>query len=450
IELELPGINIESISTGENASKFDLTLYLTEQEDGLKLKLVYNADLFVAERMVEMLNQYHYLLTQIVENPQVDINDLSIVTQSAKSFLPNPEQQLSGKWEGTIYNQFSQQVQRVPQHLAVVDAQVAWTYDELEKRANQLANYLIGNKIKQQDIVAIYAQRSASLVWAILGVLKAGAAFVILDPAYPTSRLIDCLQIVQPCAWLQIAEELPTDLKEYVDSLSCDCQLNIPDSTLVITDLLQDYSTDTPEVTIEPDNLAYIAFTSGSTGKPKGIKGTHRPLSHFVQWHCQNFGLNQSDRFSMLCGLSHDPLLRDIFTPLSLGATLYIPKQEDIYSPSKLTDWMLERQITIAHLTPAMAQMLSADTKTTTKYLRYLFFGGDVLTKQDVEGITKFAPNAKSINFYGSTETPQAMGYFIIPHNYVLSKDTVPLGQGIDDVQLLLINSKQQLAGIGE
>ncbi|MDY6901445.1 MAG: amino acid adenylation domain-containing protein, partial [Cyanobacteriota bacterium] len=450
IQLELPGINVESISAGEAASKFDLTLYVAEQEDGLKLKLVYNADLFASERMVEMLNQYHHLLLQIAENPEVDINELSIVTQSAKSFLPNPQKQLSSKWEGDIPKLFSQQAQRVPQHLAVVDDQVSWTYEELEKRVNQLANYLLENNIQQQDIIAIYAERSVSLVWAILGVLKAGAAFVILDSAYPASRLIDCLQLVKPCGWLKIdSEKLPTDLQEYVDSLSCKCHLNIPDSTSAIFDLLRDYSTNTPEVTIEPDNLAYVAFTSGSTGKPKGIKGTHRPLSHFLQWHCQTFGLNQSDKFSMLCGLSHDPLLRDIFTPLSLGATLYIPTQQDIYSPAKLIDWMVEQQISIAHLTPAMGQMLSAETKNNTKYLRYLFFGGDVLTKQDVEEITKLAPNATQVNFYGSTETPQAMGYFIIPRDCLLS-NTVPLGKGIDDVQLLLLNTKQQLSGIGE
>ncbi len=328
IQLKLPETNVESISTEEAASKFDLTLYVAEQEDGLKLKLVYNADLFAPERMVEMLDQYHHLLSQIVENPEVDINELSIITQLTKSFLPNPLRQLPCKWEGDIPKLFSQQAQRVPQHLAVVDAQVVWTYDELEKRVNQLANYLLGNNIQQQDIVAIYAQRRVSLVWAILGVLKAGAAFVILDSAYPTSRLIDCLQLVKPRGWLQIdSEELPTDLQEYVNSLSFDCQLNLPqDSTSAISEKLKDYPTNTPEIIIEPDNLAYVAFTSGSTGKPKGIKGTHRPLSHFLQWHCQTFGLNQSDKFSMLCGLSHDPIVTGYLHPIVVRCDFIYPQ----------------------------------------------------------------------------------------------------------------------------
>ena len=454
-QLELPGLKTELISVGETTtSKFDLTLYVAEQEDKIKLTLVYNIDLFALERMVEMLNQYHHLLGQIIENLEVRICDLVMVTPQVELLLPHPKQKLLRKWKGSVQSKFSQQAQRVPQHLAVADAQVFWTYSELEERANQLANYLIANNIKQQDIVAIYSQRSASLIWAILGILKAGAAFVILDPAYPTSRLIHCLGIAQPRAWLQItADELPTELQEYMDSLSCDCRLHLAQSSIkAISNLLEDYPTNLPEITVEPDDLAYVAFTSGSTGKPKGILGTHRPLSHFVQWHCQTFGLNQSDRFSMLSGLSHDPLLRDIFTPLSLGATIYIPEQQDIHTPHKLADWIRQQQISIAHITPAMAQLLTISITITTKDLRYVFFGGDILTAKDVNKICNFAPTATCVNFYGATETPQAMGYFVISKegNYSLPKDTVPLGQGIEDVQLLLLNTKQQLAGIGE
>ena len=452
IQLDLPGIDAEFISTGETTSKFDLTLYVAEQKDGIELKLVYNADLFDLERMIEMLHQYHHLLDRVVENPQVSINDLSIVTSQTKLLLPNPQQELPIEWSESVQSKFTRQAQKMPQNLALVNARAAWTYRELDERANQLANYLLANNIQQQDTVAIYSQRSASLVWAILGVLKAGAAFVILDSAYPTSRSLDCLELVQPRAWIQIGvNELPTELQAYFDSLP-DCFLQLPqDSKTVISDLLQDYSAHPPEITIDPDSLAYVAFTSGSTGKPKGILGIHRPLSHFVEWHCQTFSLDSSDKFSMLSGLSHDPLLRDIFTPLSLGATLYIPEQQDIYTPYKLADWMRQQQISIAHLTPAMAQLLTADTTIAAKDLRYLFFGGDILTSKDISKIGNFAPAATYVNFYGATETPQAMGYFVLHQGDRLPpRDTISLGRGIEGVQLLILNAKQQLAGIGE
>src|SRR5207253_10697069 len=125
---------------------------------------------------------------------------------------------------------FSQQAQRQPDGTAIVDLHERWSYRDLDGRSNQLANYLREGGIRTQDIVAIYGHRSAPLVWAILGVLKAGAAFVILDPGYPASRLIDCLQIAAPRGWLEIeaAGPLPESLEQFVDTLGCCCRLELP------------------------------------------------------------------------------------------------------------------------------------------------------------------------------------------------------------------------------
>ncbi len=456
MKLQLPGLTLETVTLLKADTKFDISLYLEEQNDGIKLDLNYNSDLFKSERIEEMLHQFQYLLKQIVANPEIKITQISLVTSRAELLLPNPQQPLSKNLDLPCHTNFFQQAQRVPQQLAVVNAQVRWTYIELEERTNLLANYLLANQIKSPDIVAIYGHRSACLVWAILGILKAGAAFVILDPAYPSSRLIDCLEIAQPRACLQIsaAGEIPDTLRDYLETLNLNCHLQLPQSSITeIRDLFSDYASNNPEILVEPDQLAYIAFTSGSTGKPKGILGTHRPLSHFIQWHCHTFGLNESDRFSMLSGLSHDPLLRDIFTPLSLGATLCIPQQLDIETPLQLADWIKQQQVTITHLTPAMAQILIGNTVGTTSYLRYVFFGGDILKIQDIRIIKDFAPDTTCINFYGATETPQAMGYFILPDLNDLTpvhKNNIPLGRGIEDVQLLLLTNQQNLAGIGE
>ncbi len=157
---------------------------------------------------------------------------------------------------------------------------------------------------------------------------------------------------------------------------------------------------------------------------------------------------------------AHDPLLRDIFTPLWLGATLCIPDREDIETPGQLAHWMEQQKVSIAHLTPAMAQLLTETTPDSDNIstLRYAFFGGDLLTKRDVTRIRKLAPSATCVNFYGATETPQAMGYFLIPNpseqvrkgEPASLKESVPLGRGIEGAQLLVLNAAQQLAGVGE
>src|SRR5262249_20620468 len=147
--------------------------------------------------------------------------------------------------------------------------------------------------------------------------------------------------------------------------------------------------------------LACIGFTSGSTGKPRGILGCHGPLTHFLPWQCQRFGLTESDRFSMLSGLAHDPLQRDMFTPLWLGATICIPDPEDFHVPGRLAEWMQHSEISVADLTPALAQLLTETGPGPAPQiasLRYVFIIGDVLTRQDVARIRTFAPAVDCVN----------------------------------------------------
>jgi amino acid adenylation domain-containing protein len=362
-----------------------------------------------------------------------------------------------------VHERLSQQAHRTPGKVAVRHKEAAWTYGDLNSRSNQLAHYLLDHRIQPNDLVAIYGHRSAALVWALLGVLKAGAAFVILDPVYPSCRLIERLRAARPKVWLQIeaAGPLPNDLKEFLRTSSCRCRFELP-SSLMPAQILMDYPTNDPGISVRPDDLAYVAFTSGSTGEPKGILGTHRPLSHFLQWHTQFFDLNESDRFSFLSGLSHDPALRDIFAPLWLGATLCIPDSEHIGSADYLADWLKREEITISHLTPAMIQLLSGATPLTAQAsppsrashsrLRYIFSGGDILSKSDVLSARDLFPSVTCVNFYGATETPQAMGYFIVPEDKddLQAKEIIPLGRGIEGVQLLVLNDARQLAGVGE
>src|SRR6185312_5172971 len=220
-------------------SKFDLTLYALEHDKNIQFDLVYNSDLFEHAAIVEMLEQLRLLLTQIVAKPDETISNFSLLTSRAQAILPDPSQQLGVGSEETILTRFSQQAQRVPNQVAVRDKREAWSYRELDQRSSKLANYLLGRGIKAQDIVAVYSERNAALVWALLGVLKAGAAFVILDPSYPAARLINCLRVAKPQGWLEIAtgEVMPDVLEKYLTSVSFRCRLKVPQPA---SDLLEE------------------------------------------------------------------------------------------------------------------------------------------------------------------------------------------------------------------
>jgi amino acid adenylation domain-containing protein len=223
---------------------------------------------------------------------------------------------------------------------------------------------------------------------------------------------------------------------------------------------LADQPVTDPGLPVAPDDLAYVAFTSGSTGAPKGILGRHGPLSHFLPWQRREFGLAEEDRFSLLSGLGHDPLQRDLFTPLYLGATICIPDPADIVLPGRLSAWMRRQGVSVAHLTPAMGQLLTesgAGTPEVLPTLRYVFLVGDVLTRRDVARLRLLAPGVTCVNLYGSTETQRAVGYHVVDDAEATpapgerrGKEVLPLGRGMQDVQLLVLSRAGQLAGIGE
>ncbi len=445
-DLELGELTIEPLSLPDSPSKFDLTLYAKEIDSGLELRTVYNADLFDSERIAEMLAQFQSLVTQVVNTPNHRLDQLSLLTRNSAEKLPDPTCVLSSSWQGSILDRLSRHAQEKPETLAISDDRLSLSYGELEDRSSQLANLLIGTGISLGDVVAIYADRSALTVLAILATWKAGAAFTILDPAYPVSRLLQQLEAVCPRGWLQVATEksMPSDLTRYLENHALPCQVNLQEQWET-----EESAISAPKVNIDPDQLAYIAFTSGSTGVPKSILGTHRPLSHFISWQIAAFNLQDRDRFAMLSGLAHDPLLRDILTPLWLGASLYIPRQTDLETPGKLPQWMKEYEINTVHLTPAMGSVLTAEKGQSLDRLQKVFFGGDRLSGEDVDRMQNLAPKATCINFYGTTETPQAHGYFVVPPGEKVAGD-IPIGCGIAASQLLVVNEGGGIAGIGE
>jgi amino acid adenylation domain-containing protein len=439
----------------ETLAKFDLTLYAGAAEREIKLALVFNTDLFSRARMEEMLAQFECLLGQAVENPDQKISALSLVTPNVRKVLPDAQQAFAKHAFKSITQHVSDQAERRPQAIAVSDSRTKVTYADLDARTNQLANYLLHSGVAKGDIVAIYAHRNASLVAAILGVLKAGAAFTILDPAYPSTRLIECLRIAQPRAWIQLeaAGAPPAELKDLIET-EIDCRLSVGAGLAPARAATGGASTENPNIEINEDDLAYVAFTSGSTGQPKGVMGRHAPLTLFTSWAVDKFGLNESDRFCMLSGLAHDPLHRDIFTPLQLGGTVCIPDSDMIESPERLRSWMASCKITVANLTPAMSQVLTdGDFREPIASIRYSFLVGDVLTKRDVARLKKLAPGITCVNLYGSTETQRAVGNYIVPREsdgQTQGKEILPLGKGIRDVQLLVLNRNEQLCGVGE
>lgn len=224
-----------------------------------------------------------------------------------------------------------------------------------------------------------------------------------------------------------------------------------------ILDSYQPSASRSPDVLVGPDSIPTLSFTSGSEGRPKGVQGRHFSLTHYFPWMAAHFALSERDRFTMLSGIAHDPIQRDMFTPLFLGAQIYIPSVEDI-AHGKLAEWASRYEVTVTHLTPAMGQILVGGATMEMPSLRRAFFVGDVLTKRDCRALQRLAPHTSIINMFGTTETQRAVSYFEIPSTVddpmFLDgvNNVVPAGRGMKNVQLLVVNreDRTKLCGIGE
>ncbi|GAW19486.1 hypothetical protein ANO14919_089730 [Xylariales sp. No.14919] len=397
--------------------------------------------------------------------------------------LPDPTIDLDWSgYIGAIHEHFDKNARAHPSRVCVTETKSStsptrsFDYRQISEAANTIANHLHDAGITNGDVVMIFANRTVELICAFMGVLAAGATVTVLDPLYPPQRQQIYLESAQPRAMISIGKTIDENgplaplVQKYVDEeLSLKTQipeLRMSDDGVLfggekdgadIFDGVRSKASSPPDVLVGPDSIAVMSFTSGSEGRPKCVLGRHYSLAKYFPWMSERFHLSADSKFACLSGIAHDPIQRDIFTPLFLGAQLLIPAKEDI-AHEKLSEWMREWSPTVTHLTPAMGNLLVAASSAKFPSLRHVFFVGDVLTTRDCKALRQLGPACRIVNMYGTTETSRAVSYFEIPSAEedpaALDSlgDTVPAGWGMQNVQVLVVSQtdRNKLCGVGE
>ena len=434
--VRLAGLEAERCLNEGLKSKFDLTLYAREGAYGVYLTLIYQTSLFSSERMANFLDQLEQLVSQIVENPDCSIQSYSLITEKTRGLLPDPSILLSEPEQIPVTSRILSLAKINPGYIALRHDDREWTFQDLARSASDVAALLAARGVQSGDVVAVSGPRSFGLISGMIGVLLARGVLLPLDSSLPAARRDLMVQAASAKHWLSISDSVDgtEDAGEALATLpmtSISSDGTCPDEPALRA------STITSNV--DPEDPAYIFFTSGTTGVPKGILGIHKALSHFLQWEQGALNLTSSDRVAQLTGLSFDVVLRDIFLPLSSGATLCLPDTGLVPHGDGVMAWLRRERITVLHMVPSLAAAWLDSPKSSARLpdLRWVLMAGEPLTDTLVGRWRETMGRAHGIvNLYGPTETTLAKCAYCIPENPL--PGVQPVGRPLPDTQALV------------
>jgi amino acid adenylation domain-containing protein len=426
--LSLSDVSITYEEGYNGTSKFDLTLFMEDSQQGLVATCEYNTDLFNADNVTRMLGHFQTLLESVVSNPQQRISDLQLLT-------PSEVQQLLVEWNDTktdypqdkcIHELFEAQVEKTPDAIAVVFENQQLTYRELNNRANQLGHYLQKLGVKPEVIVGVCMKRSSEMLIALLAILKVGGAYLPLDPAYPQERLTFMVGDSQSKVLLTQSHLVELFAKSNVHLVCID-----RDSQLLSQQNIENLFTE-----VKSNDLAYVIYTSGSTGVPKGVAIEHQSCVALLTWSREVF--TDDDLAGVLASTSicFDLSVFELFVPLSWGGRVILVENA-LHLPS------LVAEVSLVNTVPSIiAELLQVDGLPPS--VRTVNLAGEPLQNQLVQQIYQNHHIQKIFNLYGPSEDTTYSTFTQINRD-----SSVTIGRPIANTQIYLLDTKLQPVPIG-
>ena len=450
--LELAGLTVSLTEIEREPAKFDLTLYAWEEDQGLKISVVYNTDVFDASTMTRMLVHFETLLKGIVSNADQRISDLPILTEKERhQLIVECNEPRRDYPKACILELFEKQVGRTPDAVAVIFDDQQLTYRELNTRANQLAHCLRRRGVGPETLIAICAERSLEMVIGLVGILKSGAAYLPLDPNYPAERIAFMLaDSVVPVLLTQKC--ISTGPLSFVINGSSTRETICLDSDWKI---IAQESTENPSKNVTPENLAYVIYTSGSTGKPKGVMVTHANIARLFSVTNAWFTFNDRDVWTLFHSYAFDFSVWEMWGALLYGGRLVVVPHWVSRSPGAFWELVKKENVTVLNQTPSAFRPLMSfaigNVGADPLSLRWIIFGGEAL---DLQSLRPWMDcygdhHPQLVNMYGITETTVHVTYRPLTLADTRSGSGSLIGRPIPDLQLYILDRHRQLVPIG-
>ena len=443
---------------GFERTNYPLTL-TTIPSQQISFRLSYQTHRFAPTTIRQVLGHLQTLLETIATQPNQQLVNLPILSvqeqQQLQAWQTHPHQPIVPETSlACVHTWFETQAEQTPDAIAVVFEEAQLTYRELNQRANQLAHHLQATGISAASLVGIRLDRSIEMVIALLGILKAGAAYVPIDPSYPPERIRFMLEDAQVSVLITgVGEWMSGWVKQMTPSLPHSLTPSLSHPTINLSTnwhAITQYSTDNPTPLVPLDQRAYVLYTSGSTGKPKGVQISHRALANFLASMRQTPGLSGSDRLLAVTTLSFDIAALELFLPLIVGARLVIASRDVASDGTPLAEQLVRQQITAMQATPATWRLLLAAGWQGDRSLR-IFCGGEAL---DTVLANQLLPRSQTLwNLYGPTETTIWSTCYPVQstQNSKLKtqNSSIPIGRPIANTQLYVLDTDLHLVPPG-
>jgi len=444
VNMEAKGLHIETIEFRNNVSKFDLTLSVKENTDGIVLELEYCTSIFsriTAEGMLIHLNE---ILKCIVMNPAEKLSDINMLSLSEKnriSFEFNSTSKSLNDWSD-IHKVFERQVEKNPEGIALVFCDVLLTYEQLNRKANKIAWYLRNLGYKENDIIGVATERSVEMVAAILGILKAGAAYVPIDMKYPEERIAAMIENASIAALLIQKKHSACLADNYTNAIAIEEICGQPD--------LKETNID---ISYNEERLIYVLFTSGSTGSPKGAMVKMSSFINLMDWYINEFQFTEKDNILLAASMSFDLAQKNLYASLMTGGTLYL-LTPDFNNYNTMLNVIEKAKITMLNCAPSMAYPLAEVCKGTSfkplESLKYLILGGEPINQKllhDWAMSENF--NCTIVNSYGPTECTDITTFYCIPHEMLKGTGNIPIGKPIQNVKVYILDENNNILPVG-
>ncbi|MGX1567893.1 non-ribosomal peptide synthetase, partial [Streptomyces sp. NPDC055509] len=363
--VDLPGLSVQAEPVDLAVTKFDLSLSISEAHDadgpaGLQGAWEYSSDLLDAGTAERMLHRLHHIIHTVINNPDQRIGDIDILQPEERTRLLTEYNDTRHPLpRATVPELFQAQAALTPEAIAVTDGNVSVSYGELNARANRLARVLIGHGVGPERLVGLALPRSVDMVVAVLAVLKAGGAYLPIDPDYPGERITFMVQDAEPVCVLTTRAAVP--VLSLPDSVRLLC-LDEPAVTTAVQAAAGQDLTDRERLTsLRPANPAYVIYTSGSTGRPKGVSVTHTGLRSLAAAQIDQFGVGPDSRVLQFASPSFDAAVSELLMALLSGAALVVADRDRLLPGPALAELVAAAGVTHVTLPPSALAVLPAD-----------------------------------------------------------------------------------------